>query len=355
MSLTTATLTQYNPNQIVISLAKPGNNHPFKVLKATEEDSEDIAHIVNSAFKQAYAFRPEGSERVSSAEVRKDIQSNNNFQWFVLKECGSSGKIAKTISTVLYTSESALLGSIHMFATRLGENGRGAGEYLYKQVEKRAENEVMALKCVDTDGLVGYYRKKLGFEKTGHHEKYDYRYMTFESANKITVCEMAKSLKCRFSKSVFDITAISSSLLSVTIEKTPDAVSDLHTLGTVKRFRALNELDLSEVIEEGLSDWGKLSRSKLPPSLFKKKTYATESSITTIKQQKAVEKLFAKDDFFLEVSKSSIFVAVKTSKHVVNAEETAKADYDEEAMLAASIKAMSLGIPASTATLELIE
>lgn len=274
---------------------------PCYILQvARKEDADDIAQIVNEAFRKAYPFRAEGSNRTSKEEVLNIIKTLSTSKWYVLKEC----RTGKIVSTLLYSSDSAVMGSIHMFATSFNFRGKKAGETLYKRVEKRAINEFMFLECIavpdtQTSRLVSFY-KKLGFFLNGNEGFHDHEYIDnggivhpiLKRAHimKIKIVEMVKTIKFRLTKLVEPIISLRNGLRVLHLRKKELRSDDSFLL--LKSFRCLEvlKIDSSAPHNEVPINWGRLVKNILPPnaSLIPRVSAATQQE-EKIKRDKRFE------------------------------------------------------------------
>ena len=129
--------------------------------KAKEQNAEEIAELVVTAFSKGDKFRKVGQRRTSGNDVIEDMKSPQNT-WFII-----SFK-AQIIAAMLYSNDSDKVSSIHMLSAHPSYWGQGLGVCLLRKAELEAKEqgkEKLELSAAQTNLRLIKYYEKFGFSK----------------------------------------------------------------------------------------------------------------------------------------------------------------------------------------------
>ncbi len=145
------------------------SNVPPFVSSAQYSDAEEIAELVNTAYKRDDCRGGDAPPRTTLEKVR-DLFSNPNAIWYVVR----SGEPKRILCTGLYTShkvpETATTGNIHMLAAHPSVWGKKISRLLLdameNQVKKDGQSQIRLVVLNTSPRLIKYYQS-LGYRLTG--------------------------------------------------------------------------------------------------------------------------------------------------------------------------------------------
>lgn len=166
----------------------------FEVCVGTAREASEVAELVTNAFKEAYPFRRDDKPRLSTSEYEADIK-NAKCRWYVLKEkpLGVVASTQRIVAALLFKDEGPKTGFIDIFATHIAYNKKKLGAHLLSEVEKMEKKKEYTLCCVNTSGLLRYYKVR-GYQTTGKTGIFDAEYLKHDYIGKITWYEVKKSM-----------------------------------------------------------------------------------------------------------------------------------------------------------------
>jgi len=157
----------------------------MNAVRATIQDSFNIANIVNGAICKADYFRKTGLDRIDKTTIEETIQYQPELHWYVLRD------LEDTVATILYEAIDAAKGSIQMFCTRVDKQSMGLGAKLLEGVVINENAQKLSLWCAEVPGLVKYY-EKLGFRQF-NRKSYDPAYLKDEWKGKVSIVQMKRA------------------------------------------------------------------------------------------------------------------------------------------------------------------